>query len=303
MAKSPEHEPLPSRDADATNEEFQLAPLDDEPVAERPPARAVDEHDDTELELEPVDPQILAAAKQRAEEAVIAASQAINIDQIYRDLEHPDPQLPSELLENFRFQFQLKHLLVAMAVIALLVTVISRMSQSALVGLFMIGFMLIAYAGTAYFYLQDRRRQQEADRRRQEMYAARRAQPGYRNPLADAAATGSARGPAARKLTPEDYARAGVLVESKPTRLIDRLTVNQWLTAGCIIATLFGIMYLVGGPQNCAVMFGVLAVLGLTANVLGWEQPDVLLFVWWVALAVSIAMGMVMAVWRMISGG
>jgi hypothetical protein len=136
--------------------DYELAPLGDEPapVAPKRPAAASDD-DDVELELEPVDAEILAAAKRRAEETVVAASRAIDIDEIYRDAEPGgDAPLPTDLFKNIRYQFQVKHLLIATAVIAVLLAVMSRIGHEGVAGLFVVAFMLSVYAATAYYFFQ-----------------------------------------------------------------------------------------------------------------------------------------------------
>jgi hypothetical protein len=133
------------------------------------------------------------------------------------------------------------------------------------------------------------------------MYDARREQAGYQSPRFGDEASKPASS-ATRKLTPEDFERAGLSSASEKTPLVRQLSPGQWLAAGGCAALLIWIVYLVGGIQNCAAFFGIISMIGLSAYALGWDQPDVLVFTWCVGLGFSIAMGMLMAVWRSIAG-
>jgi hypothetical protein len=282
--------------------DYELAPIDEAPAPAKPArSAAIDDDDDAELELEPVDAEILAAAKRRADETVVAATRAIDIDQIYRDVEPTrELRLPTELFENFRFQFQIKHLLIATAVIAVLLT-IGRVFGFG--GGIAILFMLGVFAATAYFNMQDRKRQAEADRRRQEMYAARREL--FDNPGGRAASGGGdGTGSSARRLTSDDFERMRVTQPPPAARpsLLSRLSVGQWLAAAGCAAILIWIVVMVGGPQNGAMLFGAIALAGLAIHGLGYDPPEVVAFAWWLMLVSYIALSISTAVWHAIMG-
>jgi hypothetical protein len=284
----------------ADDGDYELAPIEAEPAPTKParPASIEDDDDEMDLELEPVDEAILAAAKRRAEETVVAATRAIDLDQIYRDAEPiGEVQLPSELFENFKFQFQVKHLLIATAVIAVLLAIRTIFGSGGAIALV---FMLSVFAATAYFHVLERKRQAVADRRRHEMYAARREHFESRGPRSVGATV--AADSVARGLTPEDFKRVAPRPAVDRTPIRGKLTVGQWFAAGGIAALLIWIVYLVGGIQNCAAFFGIISMIGLSAYALGWDQPDVLVFTWCVGLAFSIGIGMLMAIWRGIAG-
>ncbi len=137
----------------------------------------VDGKDDGELELEPLDPELLAAEQHRAAEAIEAHRKAIDIDEVYRDLE---ANRDSEILKawvarlrNFRYQFQFMHLLIAMAAVAFLLVLSNWINLgNALLIVFMLGIAGVSL----YLKLEENKQQEEADRRRRMMYAERRAQ-------------------------------------------------------------------------------------------------------------------------------
>src|SRR4051812_44238277 len=127
--------------------------------------------DDAELELEPPDETIEERQKQLALNAIRAR---IDIDEIYRDA---DRDRGGEILENwirnFRFQFQLKHLLIATAVLAIILTLIKlELFWTTLI----VGVMLSVGGLYAYLHWEEKKHEIEADRKRQALYARRRAQ-------------------------------------------------------------------------------------------------------------------------------
>ena len=74
-----------------------------------------DNDDGADYELEPLDPEVLAAEERRAAEAVEIHKKSIDIDEVYREFEaRRDSEIVEEWFQrfrNFRFQFQVKHLL------------------------------------------------------------------------------------------------------------------------------------------------------------------------------------------------
>ncbi|HEY2839679.1 MAG TPA: hypothetical protein VGJ26_11040, partial [Pirellulales bacterium] len=196
-----------------------------------------------------------------------------------------------------------KHLLYATAGVAVLLTVLKLLNVSGVGDALVILFMLAVFAATAYFQVIEKKQQKEADRRRQEMYAARRAQAGYRRPVGSQYESESPE-PGVRGLTPEDYARIAPAptptAERPPWR--GRLTVGQWLAAGGCALILIWIVYAVGGPQNGAMLFGLMALGGLVAHALGYDPPEVVAFAWWLSLVLYIVLGVVTAIWHGIAG-
>ena len=135
--------------------------------------------DDAELELEPPDPELLAAAERRAAKAIEAHRNVINVDEVYRDLDaNRDSAIVDEWLvrlRNFRFQFQVKHLLIFTAMIAVILML--KFAFGIGLGTMLIIAFMLAVAGVSFYLkLEENKRQEEAGRRRQKMYAERRAQ-------------------------------------------------------------------------------------------------------------------------------
>jgi hypothetical protein len=132
--------------------------------------------DGDDYELEPPDAEVIAAEELRGREAIEASRSTIDIDEIYRDAGR---QRSEEILENwfrdfrFRFRFRVKHLLIAAAGLAIMLTLYKfNILGTALVLL----VMFFVFGLTFYFARQEQRAEDDAMQRREEMYARRRAQ-------------------------------------------------------------------------------------------------------------------------------
>ncbi len=115
--------------------------------------------DDEELELEPPDESIAERKKQAALDAIRSS---IDIDEIYREA---DRNRGSEILENwarnFRFRFQVKHLLIATAVLAIVLTLIKlKLFWTTLI----VSIMLSVASLYAYLKWEERKHEAEAAR-------------------------------------------------------------------------------------------------------------------------------------------
>ena len=130
--------------------------------------------DEGDLELEPLDPELIAAEERRAAEAIEVHRTAIDINEVYRDVDASrDSEIVKDLVKrfgNFRIQFGTKHLLILIALAA--VVLIFRES---LVTLAILSVMGLVVGLTLYLKWEESKRQEEAQRRRQKMYADRRA--------------------------------------------------------------------------------------------------------------------------------
>src|SRR5690348_7867246 len=81
-----------------------------------------DDDDDYELELEPVDPEILRLERERSQQRSEAAVARIDVNEIYGDTsQYSDLDVDLSGLKQFRFSTQ--HLLILTAVLALVLTV------------------------------------------------------------------------------------------------------------------------------------------------------------------------------------
>jgi len=260
------------------------------------------DEDDAELELEPLDPDVVAAEQRRAEDTVAEAERSIDVDEIYRDFEgRRDEEILNEWLNKLslrRVQFQVKHLLILTAVVAIVLTLIQ---WSSFVAVLVVAVMIGVAGITLYLQWQEKLRQDEADRRRQQMYAARRAHlPKYGKPrpaMEPDPSAGAPRPNAATTLA-DDFDNAR---KAAASQFHFKFSLAQLLIVLTTAAVLLGLIRIFGGPGQLAVMCGMLALAGLVVNALGYEPHRMVVFGWWIMLVLYVVLGISGTVWNAIA--
>jgi hypothetical protein len=255
-----------------------------------------DDADDAhELELEPPDPTVLAGAERRAQETLKSTRMSIDIDEIYREAERdPGRELIENWFRNYRFRFQVKHLLVATAVLAILLT----LAKLDLMIFVVIGVMLSIAGVYLYFQWLDKKQQDEADRRRQELYAWRREQLGKKSPAGEAVADATEQPiKPIEPLPPLPSEIDEVWEKANSQREFHfRFSMQQLLAAMTAAAIIFGLVHLAGPPQ-AATLLGLVALVGLVIHALGFDPPAVVVLGWWLILLLYVALSMFSAMW------
>jgi hypothetical protein len=239
--------------------------------------------DGEEYELEPLDPAIVDAEKRRAQEVAQEVRSSIDIDDVFRDAER---SRGTEILENwarnFRYRFNIKHLLIATAVVAIMIAAAELEHLIPLLTVLIIGSIF-----GLYFYVtwQDRQQQAEADARREELYAKRREQLRAKGtatardePLAPIELTP----PPAAPPTSEAADMWDAAPEPEPFRI--NFSLRSLMIAMTVAAVSLGIIHFVGGPGPTATILGSIAFLGLIVYALGFAPPQSLVLGWWFIL-------------------
>lgn len=255
---------------------------------------------DSDLELEPLDPELLAAEQRRAAEALEAHRTAIDINEVYRDL---DDNRDSEILTGWarrlgefrpgRFQFRVKHLLILTAAIALVLAFHTAFG----VGYFtmlIVGFMLAVAGVSLYLKIEENKRLEAANRRREQMYAERRKKQAQR----------------VGQQADDDWdvepvtQLAEVAASSAP--LADfrfQFSMAQLFMVITGAALFLGVGTAVGGPSSIATFCGLLALAGLIVPALGLRPPEFVVFAWWMLLTVYVVLSLSAAIWTALAAG
>lgn len=231
-----------------------------------------DEDDDYELELEEVDPEILAHAKQRADRQIQDTEARAALLETY--------DTPSEAdtltLDDFKgFRFTTRHLLIATAVLAVFMSVVTLVDGCS--GPFIAALAALAY-GWWFVLRKERKERLERERRRLEIdariAAARKNEAG--EPIV---ATTRMAGlePAEEEPAPE-----------KPA-LSFSFSLKQILWAFAVAAVILGISTWID-PGTASVILGLIAVIGLAIHVMGFELPGIIVFGWWILLVLYVLM-------------
>ena len=229
-----------------------------------------------EYELEPPDPDVQANAERQAAEAIEASRRTIDIDEIYRDTaERSGEEIFGEWFRDFRFQFQVKHLLIATAVLAIALT----LWKLEMLGDAIVIAIMMTVCGV-YFYVEwkEKQRRDDADRRREEMFhrAKELRDSGLpRHP--DSVPTTVDAGPSA-----DIYGSEPQPEERLPFRF--QFSLRQLLIALAVAAVVLGVVNFLGGPRPAATMLGVIALAGLVLYAAGFQPPQIVVLGWWLLL-------------------
>jgi hypothetical protein len=251
-----------------------------------------------EYELEPPDSTVLAAEERRAKEVIESSQASIDINEIYRDAgRQRSDEILDKLLRDFRqgFRFQVKHLLVATALLAIVLTL------AKLVGLGKVLVLLFMFlVGGAYFYLQwqEKKAEDEAHRRRLEMYARQRAhfeKTSGRSAADDvdefvASASANASGAGTKDVTSTWH-------DATPRPAFSfQFSMAQLMIAMTVAGIIFGVVHL-SGASNAATLLGFVALIGLVVHALGFDPPAVVILGWWLILVLYVVLSIAAALW------
>lgn len=223
-----------------------------------------------EYELESLDGRGIDVREQLAREEVRRAASAIDINEAY-DRQKADPI--SWPPEGIQFRFQIKHLLIGTAIFAIFMSMVQiRGLIAALVSLAMMSLI------SAHLYIawQERQREEEISRKRR---ADRIRSQGLAEGLSDA------------------QIEAEIAEEVGPPPAERQFTFNfslkQVMIAMTASAVLLWLIQLTGGAYLIAVVFGLIALAGLAANLIGYEPPPTVAIGWWILLMCYVLFSMI----------
>ncbi len=253
--------------------------------------------DDADYELEPPDAEVLAAEERRGKETIETTLASIDIDEIYRE---QGRDRGGEILESwtrdFKFRFQTKHLFIATAVVAILLT----LAKLDVLGTALVILIMISVAGL-YLYLQwqEKKHQDEVNRRVRAMYERRRAQleSSKAGPRAGDDSAEKDLQPASMATPLPSQADQVWQQEMERQRFRFKFSMRELLGAMTVAAIIFGIVHVLGGPHNAATLLGFVALLGLVIHALGFEPPEVVVLGWWLILVLYVLLSIVAVVW------
>jgi hypothetical protein len=243
--------------------------------------------DDSDLEVEPLDPELLAAEERRASEALDAHRTAIDINEVYRDL---DDNRDSEILTDWgrrigelrpgRFQFQVKHLLIVTAVVAIVLAF--RTAFDVGFGTMLIVAFMLAVAGVSLYLKLEK------------MYAERRARQAQvtGRPHDEVWEAEPVAGPA--EVAPPSSPLADFRFQFSMSQLF-------MVTTGA--ALFLGLGMAIGELPKVATLCGFLAFAGLIVPALGLRPPAFVVFAWWMLLVVFVVLSLAAAIWTAFTAG
>jgi hypothetical protein len=242
--------------------------------------------DDDELELEPVDPAILAHRQERAQHAVESAVKKIDVDELYEPhSNYSDLELDLSGLKSFRFTT--RTLLLITAILAIGMTVYLMLGGCMMI---FVGMLTAIAAGFYWTSKQDRQNELERIRRREEFLANKDKQAAG----APAAAAASASKPAS-PFDPE--AQSAAAIEPEPVEKRPFFDVKfafsmkeLFITMTAVAVSLALLRWIT--PEYIAMLLGFVALSGLIANASGYEPPRLVVLGWWLLMVFYLAIGL-----------
>jgi hypothetical protein len=229
----------------------------------------LDDDDDAELELEPVDPEILEIERRRAQRKTDEAVARIDPDELFREEGEIGLGIDWSGLKQFRFTT--RHLLILTAMLALVMTLFIQVEDPCS-GIAIISVIVLG-AGWYWVLRQERRQEAERARRREEFFASH----GKRG---EAATTEPA-----------------VAADATPAKRFDfkfAYSLKELFAAMTAAAVVLGVLALIG-PDKMALALGIVALLGLVVQTAGLDPPRMIVLGWWMLLVLYLAVGVIAA--------
>ena len=222
------------------------------------PKPPIDDDDDFELELEPVDPEILRLERERAQQRTDAAVSRIDINEVYDNTGgYSDLEVDLSGLRQFRFTTQ--HLLILTAVLAIVLTLLQLLDGMRTIAI----LAAVMLAGGWWWASRLERKQDELRRRRQAEFRG-------------------------ESVAADDES----LAEERAPRSTFRFafsTKELLITTGAAAVTL-GLLHILP-DAFLSMTLGLLALGGLAAHAMGFDPPRQVVLGWWILLVMYLAVG------------
>ena len=239
-----------------------------------------DEFDD-ELELEPIDPEIIKHQQERTKRKTRDAEDAIDINAGYVDQDDLRDPIDFEQLKKFRFTT--RHLLIVTAVLAIVMTLFIRLRGC--MGTFVSG--CIALGAGWWFVLREeglRLEKIDADRAdfAQRLAARRAVEDGKPVPTS------------APKIDPQEFEKLNAdwqrENEAQPTFRF-AFSMKELMITFTVAAAILGVSSILGS-SNVAMLLGLVALAGLLVQAFGVELPPLVVLGWWLLLVLYLLLGL-----------
>jgi len=233
-------------------------------MTDKNPAQEPD--DDFELELEPVDPEIEAHQRRRAIQKTRAAEDSVDIDQLYEETNSGEPADPIDFGAFKKFQFSIRHLLIVTALLSVVMTV-TQLTDGCTTVVLAIG---VSVAAGWWFVLRQERRQRA---QKEAELVKLKAKIAMQRAREDGASV------------PEPTATEIPVHEPTPAPKFDfSFSLKEMFGALTVAAVMLGLVKVMGGPHNAAMLLGLIAFSGLVLNAVGFDPPRIVVLCWWLLL-------------------
>lgn len=233
-----------------------------------PPQTPPEEDDDFEYEVEPADAEVAAHQARQAREELKRAERAIDVDAIYREMNRSDDF--DAAFESFKGRFTIRHLLIAMTVVAV---VLGCAASGLLNGATFAAFICLALIvlGSLHAWLgyqESVRRAELVAHREEELRQARRVSGVDDDDEEDDI-------PAPRRSVPTV---ADVLRE------YFRFGLGEFMIACAAASVVVVLLYFMGTTPKRAAALGAVAITGLALQAAEISVPRPLVLAFWLSL-------------------
>jgi hypothetical protein len=216
--------------------------------------------EDDELELEPIDPEILVQERARGKQKTDHAQAAVNEDLIRQAEELNDPISMEELK---KLRFTMRHLMNVTGLLALVMT--SCLLWGFGLGMFVVAMCALA-AGWFFTMMRERRQHLAVDQLRHQLAEGIQREAG-------------------------DDQTERVEPPAEPMELDFSFSWKELLIVCSAAAILLALVSLLGAG-TLSIVLGMVALGGLIAQAVGVEAPPIVVLGWWVLLVLYLLLGL-----------
>lgn len=225
-----------------------------------------DDDSDDDYELEDVDPSIDEQKRQQAQQQFQEASQALDVNEFYAEYEK-GLELKT-VLDEFNFRFQIRHIMLLTAGVAVL---LSLWKIANFAGLILLALVVL---GVAHYYIAQR------EKRHKEQIQAKR------DKLVDAVRRQRA-GEASDAAVDVQTTIEEIHAEAARADFKFSFSMKQVMVAMTVACLVLGISVIL--PVKLAAgLLGLLAVLGIVGHAIGYDFPPIVSFGWWMVMSMYV---------------
>jgi hypothetical protein len=245
-----------------------------------------EDDDDFELELEPVDPEIIAHRQERVQHTVESAAKKIDVDELYEPRsDYSDLELDLSGLKSFRFTTRTLLLLTAVLAVGMTIRLMFG-------GCMLIFVAMLVTVALGWYWIGILERKQEAERlaRREAFNARMAAHP--KSPAAQAAATAQAAEP--KPASPFDDGAPTEEPEKRPFFDIQfAYSTQELLITITAVAIAFALITWVTKGHSPKV-FGLIALAGIASLAMNFKPHRLVVLSWSILMAIYVAYSFVL---------
>jgi Flp pilus assembly protein TadB len=248
-----------------------------------------DDDDGGDYELEPLDPDVIASEERRTREILESADAHVDVDALYREAEKRHLDDFGDLFRKLPSRFQVKHMLVATALLAIVLALGKIIGPIATV--FLVGVSGVV-GSLAWIQWQERQHERKLAARRHQFIARQRAQRARDRGDELEAARYDKQAADANAAIVNEVDTAWQEAMARQSKLAISFSIRQLLGAITCAAVVLGLLAPLGASYG-AFALGMIAGWGLVLHWAGYEPPPIIALGWWLLLVLYITVSLI----------